>query len=679
MMANLPFSLLRSGARLCRSSFSISLLLFVATAPALADVNSWIKPGSGYWEEFSSWSLGELPDATQSIYITNAGWKAMAIGANTAQNFPDSMQIQELQIASPVDSYNVFLMNFSGFERPLQTTGLTVASNSAVVVQSSMLEVIRPDTNGTGGNVLMGGTFNQGDFSQVKVHGSLNVRSFGTSIQPWLAEPGRYFLTNGTLSVGGLENIGSMSGRGEFVQYGGSNNVGSLQVSPEGKYDLYDGQVTATNGFTIGFGDFASSASFTQYGGNVNADTAINGGYTLHGGTITGRMAVPPGTTYEREDGSVLQDGGTNFAVSLVLGPSPNRFGGNGFYVLSNGVLRVDSSVAFRGGQFSQYNGVHTIVSNLNMQSSGLPGLSSAGAFYFLRGGTLSAGGLTARAAIFQQDGGTNLIDGDVVLNAAPPPDTTQYKLAGGFLFARNVIIEASQAGGFRQTGGSIQITEKLTVQGATNGSFGFALEGGTLAVKDIYVGNGALFQHTGGNITHSGVLTLDHGDWYAATGNHALGPLQLSGQNTNSAINFPAGSSILRLANSSAQSWASSAVLYLTNWHGSASGGGETQLYFGSDASGLTWQQLALIKFNLSGALHPARILATGEVVPQTSEIPPLTFLRSGNTLTLTWAPGWTLQSSTNVAGPYQDVQGASSPYEVSMDKPSQFFRVRQ
>ena len=115
--------------------------------------------------------------------------------------------------------------------------------------------------------------------------------------------------------------------------------------------------------------------------------------------------------------------------------------------------------------------------------------------------------------------------------------------------------------------------------------------------------------------------------------------------------------------------------ILYITNWHGSAVGGGDTQLFFGSNASGLTSQQLARIKFNLSGGLSPARILATGEVVPQQV----LTFSRSGNTLTLTWGPGWTLQSSSNVAGPYQDVPGAASPYSAAMSNPSRFFRLRQ
>jgi hypothetical protein len=170
-----------------------------------------------------------------------------------------------------VDSFNVLLMNFAGFERPLQTTSLNVGSNSSVVVQSSALEVINTDTNGTTGNVFLGGTFNHGDFSQVKVHGRLDVGGFSH---------GAYFFTNGTLSVHLDEHIGGF-GPGNFVQYGGVNNVATIQVSREGQFDIYEGQVTATNGITVGFGDFATSSGLHQYGGSVNADTVINGRYVL--------------------------------------------------------------------------------------------------------------------------------------------------------------------------------------------------------------------------------------------------------------------------------------------------------------------------------------------------------------------------------------------------------------
>src|SRR5882757_3044473 len=153
--------------------FVVLSLGFSAPHPADGAINSWTKPTSGYWEEQASWSLGVLPDATQSVMFTNAGWKALAIGANTAQNFPQSMQIQDLQIASPVDSFNVLLMNFSGFQVPLQTTSLGIGTNCAIVVQGSVLEVTN---TGTTGDIYLGGTISQGDYSLVKVHGGIGIR-----------------------------------------------------------------------------------------------------------------------------------------------------------------------------------------------------------------------------------------------------------------------------------------------------------------------------------------------------------------------------------------------------------------------------------------------------------------------------------------------------------------------
>ncbi len=116
--------------------------------------------------------------------------------------------------------------------------------------------------------------------------------------------------------------------------------------------------------------------------------------------------------------------------------------------------------------------------------------------------------------------------------------------------------------------------------------------------------------------------------------------------------------------------------MLYVTNWDGSTSGGGATQLYFGSNSSDLTLQQLSQIRFALSTSLEPAAILATGEVVPGGGAT--LDFTRTGSTLTLTWPSGWFLQSATNVTGPYEDVPDASSPYPVNMTSPQQFFRLR-
>ena len=133
--------------------------------------------------------------------FTNQGWKALAIGTNAAQQFPESMRVQSLRMGAPADSFNTLLLNFTGFERPLQTARLLVESNSALVIQGSALEVLSTPTDGSTGNLALGGSINHGDYSQVEVNGGLSVGRFGQ---------GAYFFTNGTLSAGG-EFVGAPS------------------------------------------------------------------------------------------------------------------------------------------------------------------------------------------------------------------------------------------------------------------------------------------------------------------------------------------------------------------------------------------------------------------------------------------------------------------------------------
>ena len=74
------------------------------------------------------------------------------------------------------------------------------------------------------------------------------------------------------------------------AETGAYSAVGNTSSSPYSPYIAGAGgrstQLTVTNGITVGFGDYANYASFSQYGGSVKADTAVNGNYTLNGGTI---------------------------------------------------------------------------------------------------------------------------------------------------------------------------------------------------------------------------------------------------------------------------------------------------------------------------------------------------------------------------------------------------------
>jgi len=126
---------------------------------------------------------------------------------------------------------------------------------------------------------------------------------------------------------------------------------------------------------------------------------------------------------------------------------------------------------------------------------------------------------------------------------------------------------------------------------------------------------------------------------------------------------------------------WTADARLIIRNWHGSTNGGGQHQVILGFNASGLAGQQLAQIRFRdpagLKAGDYSARILSTGEIVPVPR--PPVSYSRNKNQLVFNWPAGWTLQTVTNIAGPFSDVN-ASSPYTSSSTSAAQrYFRPRQ
>ena len=45
--------------------------------------------------------------------------------------------------------------------------------------------------------------------------------------------PGAYYLTNGTLSIDNGIYMGGFPGPGQFVQYGGDNNIGGIAYMDE--------------------------------------------------------------------------------------------------------------------------------------------------------------------------------------------------------------------------------------------------------------------------------------------------------------------------------------------------------------------------------------------------------------------------------------------------------------
>src|SRR5205085_2186450 len=100
--------------------------------------------------------------------------------------------------------------------------------------------------------------------------------------------------------------------------------------------------------------------------------------------------------------------------------------------------------------------------------------------------------------------------------------------------------------------------------------------------------------------------------------------------------IDLAGTASRLSFAKSSGESWAAGATLIVSNWNGNAAGGGPEQLKFGTSQSGLTPNQLSQFRFQSSSGLYSAKILNTGEVVPDHPAGQNVAFSRQGSNLVL-------------------------------------------
>jgi hypothetical protein len=176
----------KTSAALSKRSWIAALMIatLFTHSSAPAQFNSWTKTSSGSWEE-PFWSLGVLPSTSQSgVLVTNEGWKAVAITATTARDYPDSLKMNRLTVLSPANTFNTLLLNHAGVASPVEIGDfLRVGSNSAVVALSSALHVR--------GAFFIDGAMTQAEFSEVNA----DIVYLGEFA------PGIYTLSNGVLTV----------------------------------------------------------------------------------------------------------------------------------------------------------------------------------------------------------------------------------------------------------------------------------------------------------------------------------------------------------------------------------------------------------------------------------------------------------------------------------------------
>jgi hypothetical protein len=178
--------------------------------------------------------------------------------------------------------------------------------------------------------------------------------------------------------------------------------------------------------------------------------------------------------------------------------------------------------------------------------------------------------------------------------------------------------------------------------------------------------------------VTNSGRFTLNGGAVVVGESQtYQFGQLGLGG---GGALKLPDARAVVRFKESRTVAWNSGATLVVANWSGSTNGGGVQRIIFGSNAQGISQSQLGQLRFEnpvgFPNGVYPAKILATGEVVPVQPEA--ISFGKSSSGLRLIWSGNYELFTATNVAGPYIRVSGVSSPYTNSFSDRQRFFQLR-
>jgi hypothetical protein len=658
--------------------FPIVVLSIFWSINCTAQINSWTKTVSGYWEE-PFWSLGVLPSLTQSgVTFNNPGFKALAIGASTVSSHPESLTNNNLTVSSPAGSLNTLLLNYPGLATPLHVVDtFYLGSNARLVSLYGGLRV---------GTFSIDGLAIQAEFAE----------TFARQATLGQTAPASYTMTNG-LFAGDVLQIGA-GASGAFSQYGGRNTVVDTFLRANGSiYDLYAG-VLAGRSLNVSYNDSLTFSGGTsrvnQWGGSVQMSGSIGVGSTLdsgsyflaHGDLNAGseRVGGSPG------NGSFYQASGTNTCVSLGVGG--RRRAASGDYFLTNGIVMISDTLSIAAedagarGNFYQYGGL--LLSGRVSLTGFDNGYDAPGfAGYSLVSGMVLSGNVTlGNFSGFSQSGGTNSLSDGLGFSGF-----SGYNLSGGSLTCRNVLSSSPiltdlgvLAPSIMQTGGRFHVSETFRL-----GAFGTCnLQGGTLDAYNIALSSARLI-HTGGIITNYGTFGLTGSALFQTVGqSQRLGKLLLNdppvtGLFTNyEVIAFGgSGAGILQFADSHDLPWTMNAALVVQNWNGSISGGGASQIFVGDSSTGLTRAQVSQIVFESPAGLppghYPAKLLSTGELVPST--IPTLAFVRSRFAVLFFWPSPFVLQTATAAAGPYVDVIGASSPYPMLLDAPQRFFRLRR
>lgn len=644
--------------------------LLFAVSSSFAETNSWTKTTSGYWEE-PFWSLGQLPSASQeAIVFTNAGSKALAIGASTVASHPESLQINHFHVDAPTNSHNLLLLNYAGLNVPLTTATTYIGRDGSLLSYYSAIRADQLNVNGRA-------TFAEFAESQVGLAriGTFRVASMGPG-----TNTAELTLSNGLFSASGIDLAEGVPGA--FNQYGGSSHIGALVIGTEGIFSLAGGALNVSNSVSL-----RGSARLNITGGTAamtglgfSESPARGGEVVLSDGTLRASFVVASDAHFAQSGGRAeLRD------VQFTVGALDSSD-----YMLSGGVLitsNFSARVLDRGDfDFEQSSGIHTNTGSIVLSS---PASRRGESAYHFMNGLLFTPHLELPNGLFFQEAGTARVqrislsgwDGSYLQSGGTThaqelsiTEGASYHVRGGQLWTSNATVQFAADLSFARpliwlNGGEHHVQRRLLLD---SGGV-YVLENGVLAAPFINLeGGGWLQLNGGGNIATNELLTIRGGILESAGGEYRFGGLRVPG---DSRIDFPFNPGTLRFTDAGYTNGALNARLSITNWTA-----GSDHLYVGTNAHAITSDQLSLIRFVNPSSYPPgtynARVTSSGEIVPV--EPGTLSHSRTQNGMVLTWPEGYALYTSAIATGPYQPVPGATSPYPISFTDPQRFFLVR-
>ena len=371
---------------------------------------------------------------------------------------------------SPTNQNTVVIYDTSNNPR-LNGVQIDGAGGSTMEVQQSQGSL----TSWTDFNPLIVGYNGTAIYTQTGGQNHLSA-STGLTLGYNTGSNGTYNLSGASTLYASMESIG-YNGTGTFNQTGGSNQMGShLNIGTLGIYNLSNS--TGASGLAASNGEHIAGV-FNQTGGTNISGWVFDVGGTYNLSGDPNQSILISETIAEYIYGTFNQAGGANKAVALDVSGVYNLSGDPAKSILTIGYsegIGAQGSTAI----FNQTGGTHIVEGILYLGASGIS-MGGAAPTHFEGNGTFNLSGDPTKSTL--------TVNGN------------EYIGGNGY------------TGVFNQTGGSHTVEGTLSISDNQASSFGiYNLNGGSLTVMNGIVNNGQLY-YSGGvltaDVTNNGTFNL--------------------------------------------------------------------------------------------------------------------------------------------------------------------------